>query len=40
MADCGEWNTFALEGVRLSDPCECDGASLAYIHAVSAELSS
>ena len=40
MIDAGFDGTFALEGVRVGDPYECDGASLAYIRKVAAELSS
>ena len=40
MIDAGFDGTFALEGVRIGDPYERDGASLAYIRQVAAELSS
>ncbi len=38
MLDAGFDGTFALEGVRLGDQYECDGASLAYIRQVAEEL--
>lgn len=40
MIDAGFDGTFALEGVRLGDPYEADGGSLAYIRKVAEELSS
>ena len=40
MVDAGFDGTFALEGVRVGDPYERDGASLAYIRQVAEELSS
>ena len=39
MVDAGFDGTFALEGVRVGDPYERDGASLAYIRQVAKELS-
>lgn len=39
MLDAGFDGTFALEGVRVGDPYERDGASLAYIRKVAEELS-
>ena len=40
MVDAGFDGTFALEGVRVGDPYERDGGSLAYIRKVAEELSS
>jgi sugar phosphate isomerase/epimerase len=39
MLDAGFDGTFALEGVRVGDQYERDGASLAYIRQVAEELS-
>ena len=40
MMDAGFDGTFALEGVRVGDPYDADGGSLAYIRKVAEELSS